>query len=81
MELNGNYQVISQIRSKDNLAIALASFNVIVPLRPFSKFNVDSLPASSLFVPAGLVAIGLSVSVIALILISRKRTKSENTPL
>jgi hypothetical protein len=81
MELNGNYQVISQIRSKDNLAIALASFNVIVPLRPFGKFNVDSLSASSLFVPAGLVAIGLPVSVIALILISRKRTKSENTPL
>ena len=76
---DGNYQVISQIRSTDNLAIALASFDIIVLLQPFGKFNADSLSSSSLFIPAGLIAIGLSISVIALILISRKRTKSENT--
>jgi hypothetical protein len=34
---------------------------------------------TSLLIPAGLVAIGISVSVIALILISRKRRKTDNT--
>jgi hypothetical protein len=34
---------------------------------------------TSLLIPAGLVAIGISVSVIALILISRKCRKTDNT--
>jgi hypothetical protein len=71
---DGNYQVISQISSTDNIAVALASFDILVPLQPFGKFNPDSL-ASSL-IPAGLVATGLSAIVIALILILRKREKS-----
>jgi hypothetical protein len=72
---DGNYQVISHIRSKDNIAIALASFNVLVPLQPFGKFNIDNL--TSLSVPAGLVAIALSASVIVLVIISRKKRMSE----
>jgi hypothetical protein len=74
---DGNYQVISQISSTDNIAVALASFDILVPLQPFGKFNADSL-ASSL-IPAGLVAIGLSAIVIALILILRKREKADKT--
>jgi hypothetical protein len=72
---DGNYQVISQLRSADNLAIALASFNILVPLQPIGKFNADSL--SSLLIPAGLVAMSISISVIALILISRRRRKAK----
>jgi hypothetical protein len=68
---DGNYQVITQIRSTDNIAVALASFDILVPLQPIGKFNTESL--GSLLIPAGLVAIGLSISVIALILISRMR--------
>jgi hypothetical protein len=80
--LNDNYQVISQIRSTDNLAIASASFNVIVPLRPFGKFNFDSLPASSLFVPVGLVASHRSLCISnCTYFIIKIRTKSENTTL
>ena len=40
---DGNYQVISQFSSTDNIALALASFDILVPLQPFGKFNVDSL--------------------------------------
>jgi hypothetical protein len=72
---DGNYQVISQIRSTDNIVVALASFDMLVPLQPIGKFNTESL--SSLLVPAGLVAIGLSISVIALILISRRRKEKD----
>jgi hypothetical protein len=72
---DGNYQVISQISSTDNIAVTLASFNIFIPLQPFGKFNADSL-ASSL-IPAGLVAIGLSSIAFALILILRKRGKAE----
>jgi methionine-rich copper-binding protein CopC len=71
---DGNYQVISQISSRDNIAIALASFDIYVPLQPFGKFNADSLISS--LIPAGSVAISLSAIVIALILILRKREKS-----
>jgi hypothetical protein len=67
----GDYQVISQISSTDNIALALASFDVLVPLQLFGKFNADSLVSS--LIPAGLVATGLSAIVIALILILRKR--------
>ena len=71
---DGNYQVIGQVRSKDNFAIALASFNILVPLQPFGKFNANYLTSS--LIPAGLVAISLSALVIALIMISRKREKA-----
>jgi hypothetical protein len=74
---DGNYQVISQLRSADNLPIALASFNILVPLQPIGKFNADSL--SSLLIPAGLVAMSISVSAIALILISRRRRKAQKS--
>jgi hypothetical protein len=70
---DGNYQVISQIRSADNIGIALASFNIFVPLQPAGKFNTEAL--SSSLIPAVLVGIGLSTMVIALILILRKREK------
>ena len=73
----GNYRVISQIRSSDNLGIALASFNIYVPLQPFGKFNVNSLVPS--LIPAALVAISLSAIVIALILILRKRGDASKT--
>jgi hypothetical protein len=71
---DGNYQVISQISSTDNIAVALASFDIHVPLQPLGKFNADSLV--SLLIPAGLVTIGLSAIVIALILILRRREKN-----
>jgi hypothetical protein len=69
----GNYQAISQVRSADNTAVALTSFNILVPLQPLGKFNADSL--SSYLFPAGLVAISLSVLVIALIIVSRRKEK------
>lgn len=52
---DGNYQVISKVRSKDNIGMALASFNIFVPLQPFAKFNANYLTSS--LIPAGLVAI------------------------
>jgi hypothetical protein len=71
---DGNYQVISQISSTDNIAVALASFDILVPLQPLGKFNADSLVSS--LIPVGLVTIGLSAIAIALILILRKRGKN-----
>ena len=71
---DGYYQVISQIRSKDNIGLALGSFDIYVPLQPFGKFNVDSLVSS--LIPAALVAISLSAVVIVLILILKKRQNS-----
>jgi hypothetical protein len=55
----------------------LASFSIYVPLKPFGKFNADCLSLSSLYIPAGLVVIGLSISIIALILFSKRRQKEE----
>jgi hypothetical protein len=73
---DGNYQVINQISStNNNIALALASFNIYIPLQPAGRFNVDSL--SSSLIPAGLVAIGLSAIMAVLILILRKRGKAE----
>ena len=72
---DGNYRAISQVSSKDNAAVALASFNILVPLQPLGKFNADSLN-SSLF-PAGFVAISLSVLIIAFIIVSRKKENVE----
>jgi hypothetical protein len=34
---DGNYQVISQISSMDNIALALTSFDILVPLQPFGN--------------------------------------------
>lgn len=73
---DGNYQVISQVR-KDNFAMTLASFNILVPLQPFGKFDANYLTSS--LIPAGLVAIGLSALVIVLIIISRKREKAKRS--
>lgn len=72
---DGNYQVIIQISSKDNIALGLASFNIYIPLQPFGKFNADSLTSS--LIPAGLIAIVLSAIAITLILLLRKRGKAE----
>ena len=74
---DGNYRAISQVSSTDNAAVALASFNILVPLQPLGKFNADSL-SSSLF-PAGLVAISLSILVIAFIVVSRKKEKAKTS--
>lgn len=74
---DGNYRAISQVSSTANAAVALASFNILVPLQPLGKFNADSL-SSSLF-PAGLVAISLSVLVIAFIVVSRKKEKAKKS--
>ena len=74
---DGNYQVISQVRSKDNIGMALASFNIFIPLQPFGKFNTNYLISS--LIPAGLVAIGLSALVIVFIIISRKREKAKRS--
>jgi hypothetical protein len=74
---DGNYRAISQVSSADNTAVALASFNILVPLQPLGKFNADSL-SSSLF-PAGLVAISLSILVIAFIAVSRKKEKAKKS--
>ena len=71
---DGNYQVISQISSMDNIALALTSFDILVPLQPFGKFDVNSLISS--LIPAGSVAISLSAIVTALILILKRREKS-----
>jgi hypothetical protein len=71
---DGNYQVINQVRSADNIAIVLASFNILVPLQPLGKFNADTL--SSSLIPAGLLAFSLSALVIVLIIISTKKEKA-----
>jgi hypothetical protein len=71
---DGNYQAIIQVSSTDNIAMALASFNIFVPLQPFGKVNVDSLN-STLF-SAGIVAISLSAIVIVVIMILRKNEKA-----
>jgi hypothetical protein len=73
---DGNYQVISQISSMDNIALALTSFDVLVPLQPFGKFDVDSLISSLIL--AGSVAISLSAIVIVLILILRRSKNDKN---
>jgi hypothetical protein len=71
---DGNYQLISQIRSKDNISIALASFNILVPLQPFGSFNADSI--APLLLPIGLVAIfGATAIVIFLLIVSRKKKR------
>jgi hypothetical protein len=74
---DGNYRAISQVSTTDNAAVALASFNILVPLQPLGKFSADSL-SSSLF-PAGLVAISLSILVIAFIIVSRKKEKAKKS--
>jgi hypothetical protein len=74
---DGYFHVISQTRSKDNIGLALASFDIYVPLQPFGKFKANSLVSS--LIPAALVAISLSAVVIALILILRKRGKTAKT--
>ena len=71
----GSYQVINQISSTENIAIALASFDIYVPLQPAGKFDVESLVSS--LIPAGLVAIGFSAIIVVLVLILRKRVKAE----
>ena len=74
---DGNYQIISQIRSKDNVAIALTSFNIFIPLQPFGKFDADSL--TSTLIPAGLVAISL-LGLVAVIIFVSKKKNSERKP-
>lgn len=72
---DGNYEIISQVRSKDNVAIALTSFNIFVPLQPFGKFDADSLTPS--LIPAGLAAISLLGLVAILILVSKKKNSKK----
>jgi hypothetical protein len=68
---DGNYQLISQLRSNENISIALASFNILVPLQPFGSFNFYSI--APLLLPIGLVAIfGTTAIAIFLIIVSRK---------
>jgi hypothetical protein len=74
---DGSYQIISQVRSKDNVAIALTSFNILVPLQPFGKFDADSL--TSTLIPAGLVAISL-LGLVAVIMFVSKKKNSKRKP-
>ena len=73
---DGNYQIISQVRSKDNVAIALTSFNIFVPLQPFGKFDADSLTS---LIPAGLAAISL-LGLVAVIMLVSKKKNSKRKP-
>jgi hypothetical protein len=57
----------------DNIALALASFGILIPPQPFGKFDVDSLISS--LIPAGSVAISLSAVVIVLIFMLRRSKK------
>src|ERR687891_513167 len=75
---DGNYQLISQIRSKENISIALASFNILVPLQPFGSFNVYSI--APLLLPIGLVAIFGAAAIVIFILIVSRRKKRERKP-
>lgn len=75
---DGNYQLISQIRSDENISIALASFNILVPLQPFGSFNFNSI--APLLLPIVLVAIfGIIAIAIFSIIVSRKK-KRERKP-
>jgi hypothetical protein len=75
---DGNYQLISQIRSKENISIALASFNILVPLQPFGSFDVYSI--APLLLPIGLVAIFGAAAIVIFILIVSRRKKRERKP-
>jgi hypothetical protein len=74
---DGNFQIISQVRSKDNVAIALTSFNIFVPLQPFGKFDADSLTPT--LIPAGLVAVSL-LGLVAVIMFVSKKKNSKRKP-
>ncbi|HEU4824279.1 MAG TPA: hypothetical protein VFS97_12705 [Nitrososphaeraceae archaeon] len=74
---DGNYQIISQVRSKDNVAIALTSFNIFVPLQPFGKFDADSFTTT--LIPAGLVAVSL-LGLVAVIMFVSKKKNSKRKP-
>jgi hypothetical protein len=74
---DGNYQIISQVRFKDYVAIALTSFNIFVPLQPFGKFDADSL--TSTLIPAGLVAVSL-LGLVAVIMFVSKKKNSKRKP-
>lgn len=74
---DGNYQIISQVRSKDNVATALTSFNIFVPLQPFGKFDADSLTPT--LIPAGLVAVSL-LGLVAVIMFVSKKKNSKRKP-
>jgi hypothetical protein len=76
---DGNYQLISQIRSKENISIALASFNIQVPLQPFGSFDVYSI-APLLLLPIILVAIFGAAAIVIFILIVSRRKKRERKP-
>jgi hypothetical protein len=75
---DGNYQLISQIRSNEDISIALASFNILVPLQPFGSFNVYSI--APLLLPIGLVAIFGAAAIVIFILIVSRRKKRERKP-
>ena len=68
---DGNYQIISQVCTKDNVGIALISFNIFVPLQPFGKFDADSLTSS--LIPAGLATISLLGLMAVIIWVSKKK--------
>jgi len=85
----GTYQVIVRVDSKanygnnnNNIALALASFKILVPNQPLGIINVNYI--TPLLVPAGLAAIiGTGALVILLIIAKRggkerKRTGEEN---
>ena len=65
------------MRSKDNVAIALTSFNIFVLLQPFGKFDADSLTSS--LIPAGLAAISL-LGLVAVIMLVSKKKNSKRKP-
>ena len=72
---DGNYQIISQVRSKNNVAIALTSFDIFVPLQPFGKFDADSLTSS--LIPAGLTAISLLGLITIIIWVSKEKSSKK----
>jgi hypothetical protein len=75
---DGNYQLISQIRSNENISIALASFNILVPLQPLGSFNFDTI--ASLLLPVGLVAIFSTIAIAIFLIIVSWKKKRERKP-
>jgi hypothetical protein len=73
-----NYQLISQIRSNENISIALASFNILVPLQPLGSFNFDTI--ASLLLPVGLVAIFSTIAIAIFLIIVSWKKKRERKP-
>jgi hypothetical protein len=72
--LEGTYQIFVKVDSK-NSALALASFKVFVPFRPMGIININNI--FPVLIPAGLVALVGTVSILLFMVYINKIKKSQ----